>query len=130
MAHLVTCRFCNGGSINHDHDECARAFGERVENEISKFFTNNHRIRGSSLPAHLENSLQSTEWQWYLQYKGRCEETKKRKKKIEELQIEIEKTAKIILARNHSEIDIHMKGLHGSTVRIEVKANITEEAVY
>jgi|GEM_PF-2591619 len=70
MAFLTTCRFCDGDTINHDQDDCAKAFGERLGKEVLKHF---ELQPTKPLPKQLQDVYSGREWKWFLEYRERKE---------------------------------------------------------
>ena len=71
MAHVTTCRFCERGSINHDHDGCAKAFFKGLNDQVMRWHLNHP---GKPLPAEIANKFTGEKYKWYLEYAKREEQ--------------------------------------------------------
>lgn len=131
MAYVTRCRFCEKGSINHDHDDCAKKYGEMVDRMVLDFSRSNP---GKKLPSNVQKVLRHYKYKWYMEYLNRVKESEMIKRQIERIKERVTFDANQVLSSITfmDKIDKHnvSRDSHSFQVKVVPVVTVTLEAVY
>ncbi len=131
MAYVTECRFCNKHALNHDHDGCARDFGEGLEKKVLVYMS----LHPSEfLPKRIQDQYSSARWKWYLEYLGRERISLSVRLHMKKMREKILRDAKAIIQSrwNKRKFDRHNTSCDGESFvfRIDIEVVVTPQAVY
>ncbi len=81
MACIVKCAFCGHDACDHDHDGCAKDYGEELKQWMLDWYT---RYLDEPLPADFRKRFKrfrGEKWRAYQEYLGRLKERAETEKK-------------------------------------------------
>jgi ribosomal protein L37E len=121
MALLKNCRFCGSRSVNVDHDDCAKNFGEGLQKKIWSFIQKNPTQK---LPKSLVDKLVSRQWEWYQSYLAREKRRKGTAIHMRQIETDTKKLADRILSEKHNATQLKACNKPYDEYRFNVSINV------
>jgi hypothetical protein len=131
MALSTTCRFCERQTCNHDHDECAKAFGDKLNAACLKHV---HEHPDQLLPVALQTELAGEKYKWYVEYLEREKRQDEIASQAESNKRAITAALKKIIVSGPIQKELRKLnrplGHRNFQFNVEIKVNVTPEPVY
>lgn len=124
MSIIVRCRFCRENSLGHDHDDCAKKYGEGLKRRMTDHFEKDPTAK---LPDEIREEMQGDKWKWYLEYKDRKRKEEERTTAIKKLKEKAKTEVEKIIKGKKDEIDdLAKKSKLNVSLRIGIEVFVEE----